>query len=323
MQIVRYEKQYQTQWNHIVDESRNATFLFHRSYMDYHADRIEDASLLVFDENNHCIALFPASVNIEAPIVYSHAGLTYGGILLNQTTKTVDIKEIFKLITNYYIDNGYKHLIYKPIPYIYHKSPAQEDLYWLFKAEAILASRNISTTIDLNFPILFTKLRERKINKARKENLTIKQDNTYLAAYWSILSDVLKERHGVAPVHTLDEITKLADSFPQNIKLYTIHNEQNDILAGILTYITTEVVHVQYIAVSEVGRSIGALDLLFSEVIKMTRENGSHRFFDFGISTENGGNILNEGLIFQKEGFGGHGVCYDSYMVNLQKLAEI
>ena len=133
MQIVRYEKQYQTQWNHIVDESRNATFLFHRSYMDYHADRIEDASLLVFDENNHCIALFPASVNIEAPIVYSHAGLTYGGILLNQTTKTVDIKEIFKLIANYYIDNGCKHLIYKSIPYIYHKSPAQEDLYWLMK----------------------------------------------------------------------------------------------------------------------------------------------------------------------------------------------
>lgn len=323
MQIVRYEKKYCTLWNNVVDESRNATFLFYRSYMDYHEDRIEDASLLIFDDNNHCVALFPASVNKELQIVYSHAGLTYGGILLNQTTRTVAIKEIFNLIAKYYICDGYKQLIYKPIPYIYHKTPAQEDLYWLFRADAALTSRNISTTIDLNSPILFTTLRERKINKARKENLTVKQDNMYLPGYWKILSDVLKTRHGVAPVHTIDEIVKLSDLFPQNIKLYTIHNELNDLLAGILAYITTEVVHVQYIAASENGRNAGALDLLFSEVIKMIKESSSHRFFDFGISTENGGKILNEGLIFQKEGFGGHGVCYDSYMVNLQKLADL
>lgn len=40
-------------------------------------------------------------------------------------------------------------------------------------------------------------------------------------------------------------------------------------------------------------------------------------FFDFGKSTEDEGNYLNHNLIFQKEGFGGRGVCYDSYEYNL------
>ena len=36
-------------------------------------------------------------------------------------------------------------------------------------------------------------------------------------------------------------------------------------------------------------------------------------YFDFGVSTENGGGYLNEGLIFQKEGFGARSVVYDTY----------
>ena len=35
-------------------------------------------------------------------------------------------------------------------------------------------------------------------------------------------------------------------------------------------------------------------------------------------STENMGNVLNESLIFQKEGFGGRGVIYDIYEYNLK-----
>ena len=37
-------------------------------------------------------------------------------------------------------------------------------------------------------------------------------------------------------------------------------------------------------------------------------------YFDFGRSTENpDGSGLNEPLVFQKEGFGARGLCYDIY----------
>ncbi len=322
IKLQKYEEKYKSVWNQTVVNSRNATFLFHRSYMDYHAQRIQDASLLFFDDKDKCIALFPASVSpIYKDVVYSHHGLTYGGLLLTEKVKTTLLKDILRDMAGYYIALGYKELVYKPIPYIYHRKPTQEDLYWLFLAGAKMSACNLSTTIDLCSPILFSQLRKRKIHKAQGIPLVIKSDNNILPTYWGLLESVLKERHDVSPVHSLSEITYLATNFPDNIKLYTIHSEHNELLAGVLLYMTDRVAHAQYIAASKEGRELGALDLLFSDIISEMRL--SHKYFDFGISTEKSGQFLNEGLVFQKEGFGGHGVCYDVYNVNLQSLAQI
>jgi hypothetical protein len=90
------------------------------------------------------------------------------------------------------------------------------------------------------------------------------------------------------------------------------------VVAGCLLFVCQNVVHVQYIASGKDGKACGALDWLFARVITEVRKRLPQiRYFDFGISTEHGGLYLNEGLIFQKEGFGGRGVCYDSYRVAL------
>ena len=98
--------------------------------------------------------------------------------------------------------------------------------------------------------------------------------------------------------------------FIDNIKLYTacLGGEP---LAGVLVYLNNATVHTQYISASPEGKRIGALDALFPELICNTY--GNYRYFDFGRSTEHEGTYLNEALIFQKEGFGGRGVCYDTY----------
>ena len=78
------------------------------------------------------------------------------------------------------------------------------------------------------------------------------------------------------------------------------------------------IIHVQYISASEQGKALGALDLLFDELINCTF---SHiPLFDFGQSTENSGLLLNNNLIFQKEGFGGRGVVYDIYKYEIDPL---
>jgi hypothetical protein len=71
------------------------------------------------------------------------------------------------------------------------------------------------------------------------------------------------------------------------------------------------VIHSQYVATSEKGKELGALDLIFNELINSKYVNIP--VFDFGHSTENMGNFLNVNLIFQKEGFGGRGVVYETY----------
>ena len=82
-----------------------------------------------------------------------------------------------------------------------------------------------------------------------------------------------------------------------------------------MLFVTPRVVHSQYIAASEQGKQLHVLDLLFQTVIRKSLV--THPYFDFGISTEKHGTWLNEALIYQKEGFGGRGVCYDWYEYDL------
>ena len=102
----------------------------------------------------------------------------------------------------------------------------------------------------------------------------------------------------------------LHQRFPQQIKLW-VAKEDGVTIGGTVLYVTDRVVHAQYIAASPRGRDIHALDLLFQVVIRQALEQ--HPYFDFGISTEHQGTFLNEGLIYQKEGFGARGICYDWY----------
>lgn len=118
------------------------------------------------------------------------------------------------------------------------------------------------------------------------------------------------ERHGTVPVHTLAEITLLRNRFPDNIRLFEARLD-SACLAGVVMYVTPKVAHAQYISASHDGKACGALDLLFDYLIN--NEFSSQDYFDFGISTEQGGRLLNHSLIYQKEGFGARAVCYDSY----------
>lgn len=322
MKALPYDSRMTNVWNVTVRNSRNATFLFDRGFMDYHSARFEDCSLLFFDTHGHARGLLPAEINHESHIVTSHGGLTYGGLLLDRSVTLGQVREMLIAAASFYRKNGADRLVYKPIPYIYHDYPAEEDLYWLFRAEAELISRSVSTVIDESCPLPYSTLRLRKLKKAVASGLSI--DTGRLEdydAYWDILEKVLIERHDTFPVHSREEIKLLASRFPQYVNLYVVRCSGR-IIAGCLNFVTKKVVHVQYIAADEVGRSCGALDFLFDMLREKCRRDGV-RYLDFGISTERNGRYLNEGLLFQKEGLGGRSVCYDAYIVELEKLARL
>lgn len=315
MQIVRYDDKYKQEWNELVLSSRNGTFLLLRDYMDYHRSRLSDCSLL-FLEKGKFQGCLPA--NLIDDTVYSHGGLTYGGLITRPEVNYIQVEEMLDAALTYYKDAFLiTKFIYKPIPFIYHTYPAQEDLYWLFRKNARMMARAVSSTIDLQKPLDLSTLRKRHAARAQNRGVTIceSKDAKDWNAFWMILSTVLLKYHHCKPVHSLDEIKLLESYFPDNIKLITALYD-GKIIAGCVTYLTKEVIHVQYIASSDVGRDLGALDLLFQTMIK-AKECQSYHYLDFGISTENGGTYLNNGLLFQKEGFGGRAICYDQYEIDL------
>jgi hypothetical protein len=296
-------------WNAHNRAAVNGHFLFDRGFMGYHVARFPDASVMVF-RDDVLIAALPA--NVDGETVYSHQGLTFGG-LLTARVSTDTVLALFEGCLDHYRASGAAKLVYKPVPSIYHRMPAEADLYCLFRVGAQLVRRDVTTTIDYRQPGDLSSRRRRGVNKAQKAGLTIGPDGRW-AAFWDILERTLRERHGVAPVHSLPEIEMLAARFPENIKLFTAE-QGGAVVAGVVVFETQEVAHAQYIASSPQGRDAGALDLLFSSLIKTYQP--SKRYFDFGISTEEGGRVLNQGLLTQKEEFGGSAVVQDTYVIAL------
>ena len=268
-------------------------------------------SILVYNDGR-LICVFPA--NEKDTTIWSHQGLTYGGIIMSEEITTPKIIEVLIEINNFYRTQGYKKVIYKSIPWIYHKIPAEEDIYALFKeTNAHLIGCNISSTIDMSNKPRFKELRRRGVKKAKKNGLIVLKSND-IDAYWEVLSETLDTEHGVKPIHNVEEIKMLIDRFPDRIKLYAAYCEQK-LLGGSLVFETGQVLHTQYIAASEEGKHVGALDLVFDKLINEVYID--YKYFDFGISTEARGHYLNNSLIFQKEQFGGHGVVYNIYEYSL------
>ena len=320
MNIVQYTNVQAAEWDSFVRESKNGTFLLERSFMDYHSDRFQDCSLMIY-EDNLLIGLFPANWEEKGHIVWSHQGLTYGGLVLSEDATQLQVLQMLQSILFWYSDFlQAERMIYKPIPYIYSNCASSEDLYALFRAGARLKSRGVSSAVAMTNPLRMRKLRVRGAKKAIDNGLYIdrmsEEDWPTLHAFWEVLTEVLETRHGVAPVHTEQEMALLMTRFPQQIKLYLVRKERR-VLAGCVVFITRQVAHIQYIAASEEGRELGALDLLFRHMINERFKQMA--YVDFGISTERGGMYLNEGLVFQKEGFGARTVCYDIYELEIDR----
>lgn len=314
LRIQRYDSSFKTEWNQFVRTSKNGTFLLERDYMDYHSHRFVDHSLL-FYKKNELIALLPA--HIQENCFCSHNGLTYGGLIMSDQTTAQLTLDLFSELLNYIRQlNKIEHFIYRPIPSIYHRYPAEEDLYALFRNNAQIIGRKIASVLDCRQPFPFQTLRQRKVKRAIKANLMVKIDAD-IDEFWDILTSNLQQRYNATPVHTLEEMKQLQQRFPENIHLHIIVDENDTHIAGCIVYETPLVAHIQYIASTAAGKELGAVDLLFDYLIHHAYHHKA--YFDLGTSVEEGGHILNEGLIFQKEGFGGRGIVYDTYDITLKQ----
>lgn len=310
MEIEQYKEEYKQSWDDYVRLSKNGTFLLCRDFIEYHGGRFTDHSLLFF-EDGKLLSVLPG--HIQDDIFYSHAGLTYGGFVLSLSIRIAQVIPMFDLLTKHLKNLGVKKIVYKAIPHIYHKYPAEEDLYILFRKGTKLISRSISSTIYLSEKIPYSDLRKRGIAKAKKQNLRVMESND-LESFWNILGNNLHAKYDTQPVHTLEEISYLKEKFRDEIKLFSVMDNNNEMVAGSIVFETPTVVHIQYIAATDTGKKTGATDMLVDHIINNYPDK---KYFDYGISTENGGTYLNENLISQKEGFGARGTVYDIYSIDL------
>ena len=262
IEIQQYIPALQPEWDYFIANSRNGTFLFFRNYMDYHSDRFIDNSLL-FRYKGKLIAVLPA--NREGDVLWSHQGLTYGGLVLSSKCTADRVLNIFSLLFSWLSERGFSKLVYKCVPDIYHRYPSQEDLYALFRNNARLVARNLSTTVSIPCRIPFSQLRRRGIKRALSCGIVV-QESSDLENFWRVLSENLSDRYNRLPVHTVEEMSLLKGRFPNNIRLFTACKGER-VVAGCVIFEMDEWVHSQYISASPEGKEFGALDLLFHYLI--------------------------------------------------------
>ncbi len=176
MKIKLYSSEYKDAWDKFVRTSKNGTFLFYRDFIEYHADRFRDYSLM-FYLNDVLVALMPG--HMEDRVFYSHKGLTYGGLIMGDKTTAANVLSIFEYLTTTFRHQGIRKIIYKAVPHIYHIRPAEEDLYALFRYKATLTSCSISSSILLSDRAKYSDLRKRGVKKALKNNLSVKKTTDY------------------------------------------------------------------------------------------------------------------------------------------------
>ena len=310
--VKQYQESDYTNWNAFIGQAKNATFLFHRDFMEYHKHRFQDFSLLIF-ENGKLIAVLPA--NRVEKIVYSHQGLTYGGLVYATKLKGEKIETILDVVLSFFKANGLQSFHLRSIPLFYVINGNAAIDFFLIRKGAFLDHKEMNLAINLAMPLTISKSKLKHFRKIEELDIEWVEEQQ-LESFWElVLEPRLSEKYNAKPVHSLLEISKLKANFPNNIKQFSAYYD-GDIIAGITLFETETVVKSQYGATTKKGEELRALDFLYINLIKKYKQEGK-LFFDMGIVNEDNEQGYHAGLLKQKEELGCSVYSQDFYKMNL------
>ncbi|MHA7843796.1 MAG: GNAT family N-acetyltransferase [Winogradskyella sp.] len=308
--VALYNSSDKSSWDSFISKSNQQTFLFLRDFMDYHSDRFQDFSLMIY-KDDELIALLPANKVVDS--AYSHQGLTYGGLVYKLSLKSQDAVSILKTVLEYLAGNGIKTLLIKELPFVFLDNQTNNPLAYLcFKLKAQLQRMDMHSTLELKFKS-YNRSRKNGYKRGLKNNLTVIETDDFESFWNEILIPNLDDRHDVKPVHSLEEIQLLKSRFPNKIRQFNVYLKDK-IVAGTTIFETKHVAHSQYISGNADKNTLGSLDFLHHYLLEEVFAD--KRYFNFGISNENDGQNINEGLQYWKEGFGARSVTQGFYKID-------
>jgi Acetyltransferase (GNAT) domain len=312
LQIFPYASDHQSEWDEFIADAPMATFLHSRRFLGHHGQRFAEQSLMLRDSRSRLVGVFPAAVDpADERRVVSHPGITYGGVVHRGMLGGAAMVHAIAEIRDHYWRQGFLTVRYKAVPNIYHRRPSADDVYALVNLGARLYRCDLSCAIDLADRSRPSERRRRGERKALEQGVDVVVDSAQLEEFWAVLDENLATRHGARPTHSVGEMQLLLSLFPESIEIVTA-SVDGTVVAGVVLFKTDRVVHAQYIGSTEEGRAAFALDAVFEECVRGAMTSGA-RFFDFGISTEAEGRVLNAGLHKFKSEFGGGGIVHMFY----------
>ena len=308
IEIKRYTNTFKKQWDVFVTEAKNSTFLFRRDFMEYHKDRFEDFSLLLF-VNDQLEAVLPAC-KVKNKVM-SHKGLTYGGLLVKSSCRFNLFENLFNHLIDYLKKNNVQQLELKTLPTIYGKSASDEVSYLcsLYNGSFV---QNAGSVIYLKKEKEISKSIFRNAKNAQKKGIEIRETTDFDTFWNDLLIPRLEERYHKKPIHSLEEIKYLKEKFPDEIVLKGAFLEE-EMIAGTVLFQSETFVKSQYIGSKTAFNKLGAIDLLHLEII----HNLKQEYFDFGTSTDPETGAIHKNLLVWKEQFGARTLSMPTYLFTI------
>jgi len=246
-------------------------------------------------------------------MLVSHGGLTFGGVLLEKNCRTSAVYEALSAALKYLLKQDFLAIQIKQSPSIYNYSTVEIQKNAIFQHGGIWKRCDITYAVDLEQELGYSSRKRRNIRKAGRNDLVIRETSEFREFWEEVLVPNLRATHSTSPVHTAAEIQLLRSRFPSNIAQFNVY-KKDEIVAGATIYISGRVAHAQYIAASEVGKELSALDLLFNHLISLY-QNKSFEYLNFGTVNEDQGRRTNLGLAQWKEEFGAQVFAQDFFEI--------
>ena len=307
-EILPYSPELDKRLDHFVEcESVNGTFLQTRRFLNYHpAGRFTDASFAL-EKSGTIVAYFPGVAKEQTFV--SHAGTTFGGPIIAKSFYSGSrLLEILKE-ADQYLASRFKNIRFKITPAIFaEESP--DLLEYMLEHLGYTRHTELSSYCTLQSGVdplencdkecrrIFKKS---EIEGIRFGNLEKTED---FETFYHFL-EISKSKHNVHPVHTLQELYDLKDNrIPDHIRFRGIW-DGNTLVAAMMLFLFegTKTIHGQYIAPNPDYEKFQPTTALYVRVMREAAQEG-YKQISWGISTEDGGNYLNESLLRFKESLG-------------------
>ncbi len=307
-------------WESFVHSANNGTIFHERKFLGYHPPgRFVDHSLIL-EKKGKVKALFPAAEVVSNGLrsMISHQGSSYGGIIAQQDLSFQESYDFVEAIVDHAKNTGFHRIQMTLPPAIYQQRVSNYLDFSLIKHGFTYKKRDVSSMLTIepspekNLE-RFSGTHRTAVRKAVKQGVTTRESEDW-SDFYALLKENLEIRHNVQPTHTLDELLKLKQLYPDEIRLFGAYWE-GELIAGVVNFsVNRDVVLAFYISHKEAYQHLRAVNLLFYEIITWCHKN-DYRFLDFGIFTVN--MEPNFGLGRFKENFGASGVFRDTFELNL------
>lgn len=309
------------EWDLFVEQSNNGTIFHKLRFLSYHPKKRFAFHNLMFMKNNKITAVVPGE--LKDGVFRSPAGASYGSFVTNNLTFS-EHEEIVDAFLSYLRKRRCKKIILTPPPIFYYKNINEYERF-IFAYKKFSVMHLITSSVNLEqipyeHPLIQTLPKRFAVNvkKSYKRDLKIEFSSNYRDFYPILLDN--KKKFKLLPTHSLDEIVRLSELFPNDIKLLMAYDENQKPIAGLfLIAVTKEILLAFYISHYYQYQKKRAINRLLFEATSWAKKN-NFKWFDLGVSMETSSDNPMEprrSLILFKEGLNTVGFLRSTYEITL------